>query len=90
MNDKMMNEINISSPGIYQIQVLGEVCREIWEHFEGETEQIKKDKNGQLISFIKVHVHDQAELSGIIKLLYDWNHVLIKVRREGENQELEV
>ena len=89
MKDKNANEIKFSGPGIYQIQVIGEVSQEIWNYFEGETEQIKK-VDGQVISSLKIQVRDQAELAGSIKLLYEWQHVLLLVKIERQDEKTEV
>ena len=86
---KSPSEIKFSGPGIYHIHVMGEVCQEIWEYFNGKTEQIMED-NGEVITYLKVQVRDQSELAGIIKLFYDWQHVLLLVKRERQDEEMEV
>ncbi len=87
MSDNSPGEIRFSGSGIYHIKVLGEVSREIWDYFNGEIDQIKK-KNGQVITSLKIHVHDQAELAGIIKMLYDWQRVLLLVKRERQDEQM--
>ena len=89
MKDKSHGEIKFSGPGIYQIQVMGEVSQEIWNCFDGETEQIEKVED-QVISSMKVRVRDQAELAGLVKLLYDWQHVLLLVKIERQEEKTEV
>ena len=68
---------------------MGKVSHEIWYYFNGETEQIK-EINGQVITSLKIHVRDQAELAGLIKMLYDWQHVLLMVKIEGQDEEMKV
>ena len=83
MADNIIDEITFSNPGIYRIRVLGKVCHEIWEYFEGETELVTVDKKGQIITSLKIHVRDQAELSGLINTLYNWQLVLLSVKMDG-------
>ena len=66
---------------------MGQVCPEIWSYFNGETEQKKEDK-GQVTTSLKAQVRDQAELTGIINMLYDWQHVLLMVKLEGLDEEI--
>ena len=82
MPDKIVKKINFSSPGIYHIRVLGKVCSEIWEYFDVETEQVTEDKKEQVITSLKIHVRDQAELSGLIATIYSWHLVLLSVQVE--------
>ncbi len=77
------NDIKFSQPGIYQIQVLGSVPPELWDFFDGETDRISIDKNGKVTTTLKMHVRDQAELSGLINMFYDWRLVLLYVKMEG-------
>ena len=88
MKDKSLSDIKFSGPGTYHIRVMGEVDHEIWDYFSGEMEQ-KKDQKGQLTTSLKIHVQDQAELSGLIKLLYEWQLVLLLVKREMQDEEIE-
>ena len=76
-------EIKFSNPGNYLIKVLGNVRSELLEHFEGEIVQVSEDENGKLISSLKINVRDQAELSGLINMLYEWRLVLLFVEMEG-------
>ena len=89
MKDKSPSEIKFSGPGIYQIQVIGEVSQEIWNCFDGETEQTE-EVDGQVVSSLKIRVRDQAELAGSIKLLYEWQHVLLLVKMERQDEKTEV
>ena len=74
------NGIQFSNPVDYQIQVLGKVHQDIWDYFEGETDHIEEDEYGRVTTYLKVHVRDQTELSGLINLLYDRRHVLLLVQ----------
>lgn len=89
MKDKSPGEIKFSGPGTYHIQVMGKVSNEIWNNFNGEAELIK-ETNGQVITSLKIHVRDQAELAGLIKMLYDWQHVLLMIKIEGRDEEMKV
>lgn len=72
-------ELEFSQPGIYHIQVIGNVPSELWDYFEGETDQVSSDVNGRVTTTLKMHVRDQAELTGLINMLYDWRLVLVSV-----------
>ena len=89
MKNQNPSRIKFSGPGIYHIEVMGDVSHEIWDYFNGETKQIMED-DGEVITFLKVQVRDQAELAGIIKLFYDWQLVLLLVKREKQDEEIEV
>lgn len=83
MSNYSPSEIKFSGPGIYHIKVIGEVSDEIWDYFTGETKQVR-NIDGQMITSLKIHVRDQSELAGLIKLLYDWRVVLVLVKMEGQ------
>lgn len=80
-------EIKFSNSGIYYIQVHGHVRQEIWEYFEGNVDQVIKDRSGQEKTTLKVHVRDQAELTGLINMLYDWRLVLLSVIMDGQQKD---
>lgn len=88
MCDVPQNDILFSTPGDYRIEVLGKVDPDIWDYFEGGIDEVKEDKNGRVTTSIRVHVLDQAELSGIINLLYDERLVLlcVKIARTDEEK----
>ena len=75
-------EIKFSEPGNYHIQVLGSVPAELWDYFEGETDQVSEDQNGKVTTTLKMHVRDQAELTGLINMLYNWRLVLLSVKMD--------
>lgn len=83
MTESITGEISYANPGFYQIQVLGNVCPEIWDYFEGEIIRIIEKDSGQVITSLKIYVRDQAELSGLMHLLHDWQLVLLSVIMEG-------
>ena len=89
MADKIIDKISFSSPGIYRIEVLGKIGQDLRENFEIETEQVKVDEKGKVITSLKIHVRDQAELSGLICTLYNWQLVLISVQIDGQTEETE-
>ncbi|MEZ5199673.1 MAG: hypothetical protein R2764_25815 [Bacteroidales bacterium] len=89
MTDTIINEIKFSNSGVYQIRVLGKVCPEIWDYFQGEIVRISECKSGQIYTLLKVYVRDQAELSGLINILYNWHLVLLSVKIEGMAEEME-
>jgi hypothetical protein len=42
--------MQFSKPGIYHIQVLGNVREELWDYFEAEIELVSGEKNEQIVS----------------------------------------
>lgn len=86
MSDKIANEITFSKPGVYHIQVLGEICGDLRENFEIETEQVIVDKNGKIVTTLKIQVRDQAELSGLINTLYNRKLILLSIKIEGMSE----
>ncbi len=82
MSQTLDKEIKFSQPGNYHIQVLGSVPPALWDYFEGETDQVSTDENGNVTTTLKMHVRDQAELTGLINMLYDWRLVLISVKMD--------
>lgn len=83
MAHTIYSEIKFSNPGIYHIQVQGHIRQELWDFFDGEVDQIIKDDNRQDTTTLKVQVRDQAELTGIINMLYDWRLVLLSIKMDG-------
>lgn len=83
MADIHLNTSHFINPGLYRIQVQGKVSQELWDYFEGETGLISCDANGQVITDLKLRVRDQAELIGIINMLYNWRLVLLSVKMDG-------
>ena len=83
MSRKLLREIKFNNPGIYHIKVLGIIRHELLEHFSGEIGHNEENLNGRKITSLKIHVLDQAELSGLINMLYDWRLVLLSVNMEG-------
>ena len=82
MAHTLTKEIKFSQPGNYHIQVLGSVAPELWDYFEGETDQVFEDQNGKVTTTLKMYVRDQAELAGIINMLYNWRLVLLSVKMD--------
>ena len=82
MSQTLDKEIRFSQPGNYHIQVLGSVPPMLWDYFEGETDQVSEDENGTVTTTLKMHVRDQAELTGLINMLYDWRLVLLFVKMD--------
>jgi len=80
MSQTLDKEIRFSQPGNYHIQVLGRVPLALWDYFEGETDHVFQDQEGRTTTSLKVYVRDQAELTGLINMLYDWRLVLISVK----------
>lgn len=80
MSDVLQNKIQFSNPCHYYLQVLGNVHQDLWDYFEGEIEDVEEDENGRVITSLSVYVRDQAELSGLINMLYDSRHVLLLVK----------
>lgn len=82
MTNNSLNEISFSNPGIYRIDVLGNILLNLFNHFDGEIGQVIEDENGMIITSLKVRVRDQAELSGLINMLYNLRLVLLSVNVE--------
>ena len=83
MAQTLNKEIKFSHPGNYQIQVLGSVPPKLWDFFNGETDQVSEDGDGKVTTSLKIYVRDQAELTGLINMLYEWRLVLLSVRMDG-------
>ena len=83
MSQTLNPEIKFSNPGIYHIQVLGNVREELWDYFEAEIDLVSGEKNEQVSTSFKIHVRDQAELTGLLNMLYEWRYVLLAVKIEG-------
>lgn len=82
MADILLNTSHFINPGLYRIQVQGKVRQELWDYFEGETALISCDLDGQVTTDLKIRVRDQAELIGLINMLYNWQHDLLSVHLE--------
>ncbi len=48
-------EIKVSNPGIYHIQVLGNVREELWDYFEGEIDLVSGEKNEQVTTSLRLN-----------------------------------
>ena len=83
MPHKLHPELKFYNPGIYHIQVLGNVRQELLDYFEGEIEPVSGEKNEKVTTSFKIHVRDQAELTGLLNMLYEWRYVLLAVKIEG-------
>ena len=83
MVQTLNREIKFSHPGNYHIQVLGSVPPKLWDFFNGETERVSEDGDGKVTTSLKIYVRDQAELTGLINMLYEWRLVLLSVRMDG-------
>ena len=82
MSHTLDKEIKFSEPGNYHIQVLGSVPPMLWDHFEGETDQVSADERGNVTTTLKMKVRDQAELTGLINMLYNLRLVLLSVKMD--------
>ncbi len=80
-------DVKFSHPGIYSIKVLGGVKSELWDYFEGETKEVLSDESGTVITTLTLKVKDQAELSGILQVLYRWRLVLLSVKMVSPEKE---
>jgi len=87
MKNNSFNGISFSNPGIYHIDVLGNVLLNLFDHFDGEIGQVIEDEDGKKMTSLKVQVRDQAELSGLINMLYDLHLVLLSVNMETLNED---
>jgi hypothetical protein len=58
---------------------LGNLCGDILDHFEGVVDNVEDIGEGKVSTSIIVNVRDQAQLCGIINILYDHRLVLISV-----------
>ncbi|WP_252740486.1 hypothetical protein [Robiginitalea marina] len=76
------DNIQFSGPGTYRITVLGNIGEDILERFEGVVERVEDKGEGRVSTSIIVNVLDQAQLCGIINILYDHRLVLISLIRE--------
>ena len=58
---------------------MGNLCEDILDHFEGVVCNVEDIGEGKVSTSIIVNVLDQAQLCGIINILYDHRLVLISV-----------
>ena len=79
----LQKETKFCIPGIYHVQVLGNLHQELLDYFEGEIELVSGEKNEKVTTSFKIHVRDQAELTGLLNMLYEWRYVLLAVKIEG-------
>ena len=82
MHTTVNQDIEFSEPGFYHIKVLGSVRSELWDYFEGETEAVITAETGKVTTSLSLHVRDQAELTGLLTMLYNWGLVLLSVTIE--------
>ncbi|GAB2487499.1 hypothetical protein GCM10027164_16130 [Algoriphagus taiwanensis] len=84
----MANETSIpkfSYPGLYSIRVSGKIQKDLLEYFQGiEKSVVEVNDTGNSITHLAINIRDQAELIGLLNMLYEWQHVLISVKL-GEN-----
>lgn len=71
--------IQFSGPGTYQITVLGNIGEDMLELFEGVVDKVEDIGEGKVSTSIILNVLDQAQLCGIINILYDHRLVLISL-----------
>lgn len=90
MTLKLKNEIKYTQPGSYHLRVLGSIPTQLWDYYEGKTDQVIVDKNKNVITTIKMHVRDQAELSGLINMLYNFRLVILSVKLDGIDEDKEI
>ena len=55
------------------------MCDDLLDHFEGVVDNVEDIGEGKVSTSIIVNVLDQAQLCGIINILYDHRLVLISV-----------
>lgn len=87
MTTALNKEFKFSHPGTYHIQVAGSVSPALWNYFEGEVEQVSQDKRGNVKTSLLIRVRDQAELTGLINLLYNYQLILLSVKVDGLNDD---
>ncbi|WP_100626942.1 hypothetical protein [Algoriphagus formosus] len=71
--------IQFSGPGTYRIRVLGNIGKNMLDLFEGIVESVDDIGEGKVSTSIIVNVLDQAQLCGIINILYDHRLALISL-----------
>ena len=77
------NEAKFTYPGVYHIRVSGKVRIDLMDYFRGlEKREVKEQKSGQHETSLIIQVRDQAELIGLINMLYNWQHVILSVSLE--------
>ncbi len=83
MHSTICGDIEFFQTGLYHIKVLGNVRPELWDYFDGETHEVITDPPGQVTTSMILHVRDQAELTGLLTMLYNWGLVLLSVKKDG-------
>jgi hypothetical protein len=83
LTSALHKEIKFSQPGIYHILVFGNVPSDLLDYFEGEVEEVTQHSNGNVEVSLIIHVRDQAELTGLINMIYNFRLVLLSVKVDG-------
>lgn len=84
MADNLLKIAQQSTKVFYYVQVKGKVSQELWDYFEGQTEVVSSNSEGECMTDLKLYVRDQAELLGLITMLYNRRHVLLSLRIANE------
>lgn len=87
MDSKKENRFisGFSTPGFYQIDVLGKLPAELSEKLNG-MEIYHVEKEERQISILKGILPDQAALSGVLNNLYDMHLTILSVERNNKNK----
>ena len=80
MSARFHRKILFSEPGTYRLKILGRVQPDLWNYFEGQTDNEVINAHGQIMTTLYLHVRDQVELSGFINLIHDSRFVLLSMK----------
>lgn len=86
MTIRFLKESHFTYPNVYCIRVSGIVQSKIKDYFQIiEIAEVEESKDDKKESVLLVRMRDQAELIGLINLLYNWQHNLISIQLEKVN-----
>lgn len=68
-----------SSPAHYQIDIAGELASDWGEYFDAISIPRRVDARQNSVTTLTCAIKDQAQLIGILNMLYEWGSVLIRI-----------
>ena len=84
MNIKRLMEFSMTTPGTYEIVVIGKLDKGWQDWFKAVENQGDQVQVGKPHTTLKCHVRDQSELLGVLNRLNSLNFPLYSVRFVGK------
>ena len=80
MATKIESEFSFQKPAVYKIKVEGEIQANWSEKFQGLKINVERSLRGKPVSVLTGKINDQAALSGLLNILYDYNMTILSVK----------